>query len=126
MKKLYISNAFSFNMISPALGLSFDLITERYDAHEVKSLIDIKTNPPKGIEPVLPIVSMSGEATRDLFNAKTGLNVNADHNNIVLNDGDSILVMQYNGPRLEAGLTEVPVGGSLKFFMVYVEKATAD
>lgn len=112
MNKVYISNAFSFNMIAASLGEEFDMECTVLNGSDVKTFLDSSVGQ--------KVVSMSGQATCDLFKLKTGVNISADRNNITLVHNDVILVMQYNGPRLEEGLTDMPKGGNLKFYAVRV------
>lgn len=116
-KKLFISNAFSFNMI-PSMEC-LDMEVDAISTSKVKEVIS-------EFEKSDVVVSMSGQATCDLFKSLTGETVEFVSNKIEVRDGDKMLVMQYNGPRLDVGANEVPRNGSCRFLMVHfieVEKA---
>lgn len=105
----YISNAFSFNMIGH--DKAFDLLVTPVSSPDEYTLSDGSL-----------LVAMSNQATCDLFNLHSpNLQVSPTDTVVSLAPGDSMLVMQYNGPRLEKGLTSIPAGGNLRFFIVEVE-----
>lgn len=107
MKKSFISNAFSFNMLAEsAVNQPFDMLCTPMTPAEFFS------------EHPNPFISMSNKATCDLFNLNSDRKIAPDRNNVSMNFGDVILVMQYNGPRLEEGLQDLPSGGTLNFYMV--------
>lgn len=114
MNKLFVSNAFSLNMLAPSISSKpFDLLVTPLDSPD--SFFD-------GSE---VIECMSNQATCDLFNLHCKAHqVSAEANNVSLEFGDSMLVMQYNGPRLEKGLTSLPVGGKVSFYIVEVAEPT--
>lgn len=112
---LYISNTFSFNMISEAAGNQFDLLLDELRADEVVKWI--------GGEQQKPVINMSNPSTVQLFNAVTGSNIQPNKADVEMNAEDRMLVMQYNGPKLEGNLTEVPAGGKLRFFFVEMRNA---
>lgn len=113
--KLYISNTFSFNMISEHASNQLDLLLDELEADEVVKWIE-RTK-------VTPVVNMSNPSTVQLFNAVVGANIQPSKADVVLDSGDTMLVMQYNGPKLEGELTKVSSGGKLRFFFVEVRKA---
>lgn len=112
--KSYISNAFSMNMISDELD-DFDLIVTAVDRSDLEhDYADFMKN---------ALFCISNQATCDLFTAVTGFKAVANRADINLDIGDTILVFQYNGPRLKEGLTKIPEGGKLRMFLVEVSSA---
>lgn len=112
--KSYISNAFSMNMISDELD-DFDLIVTAVDrsdlTHDYADFVENSS------------FCISNQATCDLFTVATGIKAVANRADIKLGIGDTILVFQYNGTRLEEGLTKIPEGGKLRMFLVEVSSA---
>lgn len=112
--KSYISNAFSMNMISDELD-DFDLIVTTVDrsdlTHDYADFVENAS------------FCINNQATCDLFTVVTGIKAVANRADIKLAIGDTILVFQYNGTRLEEGLTKIPEGGKLRMFLVEVSSA---
>ena len=106
--KVYLSNAFSFNMVE-GMDKAFDMEVTQLTIGDVSEALEAESN---------LVVSMSNQATCDLFNALTGNKIQAHKENMQFEDGDKLIVMQYNGPRLDPGLTALPEGGKVKFFCV--------
>lgn len=113
MTKLFVSNAFSMNMVSASIAdKPFDM------------LVTPVTSPDEFFDGTDVVECMSNQATCDLFNLyATKHQVVAESNPVSLDIGDTLLVMQYNGPRLEKGLTSIPSGGTVRFFIVEVAAA---
>jgi hypothetical protein len=114
MTKLFVSNAFSMNMIASSIAdQPFDMqITPVMSPDEFFDGTDV-------------VECLSNQATCDLFNVySTEHKVVAENNTVSLDYGDSMLVMQYNGPRLEKGLTSLPAGGTVRFFIVEIVQAS--
>lgn len=108
----FVSNAFSFNMVEEAvISEGFDMLVDQVDVSAVSKVIG---NDAK--------FSMSARATETLFQSLTGVAVTVPRNPIKLTYDDSLLVMQYNGPRIPDGCTAIPVGGSIKFLMVTIKQ----
>lgn len=114
MTKLFVSNAFSLNMLAASINNKpFDLLVTPVDS------------PDAFFDGSSVVECMSNQATCDLFNLHCKTHqVTAESNNVSLEFGDSMLVMQYNGPRLEKGLTALPVGGTVRFYTVEVAEPT--
>ena len=115
--KNYISNAFSMNMIATEES-EFDLLVETIDKHDMTSFLT----------DFLETASfcIGNQATCDLFQVVTGFECVANRSDIQLNIGDSILVFQYNGPRLEQGLTKIPEGGKIRMYLVTMALAVSE
>jgi hypothetical protein len=118
--KNYISNAFSMNMIATEES-EFDLLVETIDRHCTTSFFSF-------LKDFLETASfcIGNQATCDLFQVVTGVECVANRSDIQLNIGDSILVFQYNGPRLEQGLTEIPEGGKVRMYLVTMALAVSE
>jgi hypothetical protein len=76
---------------------------------------ELLLNHPKGIE------SAVGHAdTAALFSDILSLNIPCERRTITLSANDTILVGQYNGPRLPEGATTLPEGASIRWLHVTV------
>lgn len=119
--KLYVSNAFSLNMINKALqDVAVDILLTPMTAEQVA----LEVTCAKATDSLS--VSMSGNATVKLFNSVCSTDLGLDHCKIDLGQDDKLIVMQYNGPRLTEDTVSVPKGGTLKFFMVEVVVPTEE
>lgn len=47
--------------------------------------------------------------------------VETQRRSIILDIGNEAIVAQYTGPRLEAGITELPPGAAIEFWHIYVD-----
>lgn len=101
---VYVSNAFSLNMVS---ARSFTL-----RVCDTVHLTDMLRGD--------LVVSIKNPAMVDLCNGITGSKAVAGLGNIDLKVGDKLIVMQYNGPRLERGCTSCPKDGNLRFYTVTI------
>lgn len=101
----YINNAFSLNMIEEECG-SIDFKT--LSIEEAKSFAKLCKS----------VVGHTDTAT--IFSQQLGMEIVPNRSTIRLRDGDSILVGQYNGPRLYEGATSLPQGSSIKWFLCRV------
>jgi hypothetical protein len=110
---LYITNAFSLNMLpeEPVLNIQVyslesdlaarcELINSRYD-HDVKSIV--------GHKDMATLITMALQTPVE-FNRET----------VVLEDGDQLLVAQYTGERLPEGTTALPEGSTITWKHVFV------
>ena len=111
--KSYISNAFSMNMIRDGLK-DFDLLVSTVDQEDLCHYADFMEN---------SAFCINNKPTCELFKLVTGLEVVPNRCDIHLDIGDTMLVFQYNGTRLEEGLTKIPEGGKLRMFLVEVSSA---
>lgn len=110
----FLSNTFSFNMVGDELSASFDLLVTPVDEDAVRAFL---------LEEVDVVVSMPNAATAALFSELVGFPTLPERNDINLKVGDSIVVFQYNGPRLVDGMRSLPKGGRARFFLVDVVEA---
>ena len=102
-----ITNAITHNMFIPHLK-EWTLKNEVISSDDVKGEL--------GSE----FVNACGHST-DLINELTGLELVKNRITNKANIGDTIIVAQYNGPRLEEGATSLPEGASLVFVKSVVE-----
>ena len=102
--KILITNAFSLNMLQ---AFASTIITEELTIPQVKETIA------GGFE------SGMGHST-ELVSAILGMDIPMNRITNKIQDGESILVAQYVGPRLAEGATELPEGATLKFIKVTV------
>lgn len=105
MNNMYISNAFSFNMVSVD---NFMLVRA-----EKISCSDI----PKDV------VSAIGHAdTARVVSGILGFEVACNRMQVSLEPGDILYLAQYKGPRLPEGATTLPEGATLEFLKVQLDK----
>lgn len=104
MNKILITNAFSLNML---VSLTATIQTEELSVPQVQEVLS------KGYE------SGMGHST-ELVSEILGMQIPVNRSNNKIQDGESILVAQYVGPRLPEGAVELPEGASLKFIKVTV------
>ncbi len=102
--KILISNAFSLNML---LSLNSKITTEELTVPQTVEILD------QGFE------SGMGHST-ELVSAILGMDIPMNRITNKIQDGESILVAQYVGPRLPEGAVELPEGATLKFIKVTV------
>jgi hypothetical protein len=104
MSKILITNAFSLNML---VSLTANIKTEELTVPQVKEELE------NGYE------SGMGHST-ELISEILGMDIPQNRTSNKIQDGESILVAQYVGPRLPEGATELPENASLKFIKVTV------
>ena len=104
MNKILLCNAFSLNMMS---SMTSTIETQELTIPEVKKALG------EGYE------SAMGHST-ELVSALLGMDIPVNRSNNKIQNGESILVAQYVGPRLPEGATELPEGATLKFIKVTV------
>ena len=104
MNKILITNAFSLNMLN---GLTASIATEELSV-------------PQTIEALSEgFISGMGHST-ELVSSILGMQIPMNRITNKIQDGESILVAQYVGPRLPEGAVELPEGATLKFIKVTV------
>jgi hypothetical protein len=108
MKKLYIANAFSLNML-PDNAVN-NLAIVNISKSDVDSLIRV---------PGQQIINAIGHPTTDVIirNMLTGLPI-GERLNVKINSGDSLIVAQYSGPRLPEGAVALPEGAGFKWYLI--------
>lgn len=102
---MYILNAFSLNMVSQfPCDVRVDEITTAEAAEEAVTR-----------------TSAVGHAdTAAVFTTVLGVEVPANRATVSLQKGDTVLVGQYRGPRLEEGTTTLPEGATIQWLLVTV------
>lgn len=104
MKTILLCNAFSLNMLA---NLNATVKTEELSVAQVKEELE------KGFQ------SGMGHST-ELISALLGMEIPMNRSTNKIEDGQSILVAQYVGPRLPEGAIMLPEGATLKFIKVTV------
>jgi hypothetical protein len=104
MKNILIANAFSLNMLN---GFSTTITTEELTVPQVQEAIS------GGFE------SGMGHST-ELVSEILGMQIPVNRSNNKIDNGESIIVCQYVGPRLAEGAIQLPEGATLKFIKVTV------
>ncbi len=104
MNKILITNAFSLNMLA---RLDANIKTEELSIPQVQEELN------NGFE------SAMGHST-ELVSSILGMQIPMNRITNKIQDGESILVAQYVGPRLPEGAVELPEGATLKFIKVTV------
>jgi len=103
---MVIANAISLNMLPDVAGGA--IIFLRVTPEEAKRLVAASS----------PVVSAIGHAdTARVVGRELGIELPADRRNVVLS-GEPMLVAQYIGPRLPEGVTVLPEGARIEFFVV--------
>lgn len=111
MAKLFITNAFSINMLSASSTLSFIPLHKDLAKGKIKMNYDnFEFIPCVGHADIANIVKTELNLNMELFNR---ISVTPDFNN-----GDALLVAQYTGVRLPEGTTQLPEGASIKYWYV--------
>lgn len=105
--KIYLTNAFSLNML---WRLSSVIETEEIQYYDMPYLM--KTT---------PFISAVGhETTAAIFEKQLKVPVLFNRQTVTLYPGDTVYVGQYKGPRLEEGATDLPSGAEIRWAMVTV------
>jgi hypothetical protein len=105
---LYVTNAFSLNMLSET-PVSVDVMEIR--AETARNMLD-----------ACEFRSAVGHAdTAALFSAILGQHVPAERTTVQLTRNDWLLVGQYSGPRLPEGATQLPEGATIRWFQVTLD-----
>ncbi len=104
MSKILITNAFSLNML---VSLTANVKTEELSV-------------PQTIEALSEgFTSGMGHST-ELVSEILGMEIPMNRSSNKIQNGESVLVAQYVGPRLPEGAVELPEGATLKFIKVTV------
>ncbi len=100
-----ILNAFSLNMIT-AFPVSVQV--SELSLEEAKALVPQCESAVGHID------------TANVFGSVLGFTVPMNRVTVTLSKGESALVGQYRGPRLEEGTTELPAGATIQWLLVTV------
>ncbi|HOO68389.1 MAG TPA: DUF1874 domain-containing protein [Bacilli bacterium] len=104
MNKILLCNAFSLNML---MSLTSTIQTEELTV-------------PQTVEALREgFVSGMGHST-DLVSSILGMDIPMNRVSNKIDNGESVIVAQYVGPRLPEGAVELPEGATLKFIRVTV------
>ena len=103
----YIVNAISGNMFD--LSKDFDLCWKPLSLNDVKKLL--KKGDWKSV--------LGHDDIANLLSEMTGYHLEKNRVNNTLEFGDSAILAQYKGPRLEEGATKLPKGATIQFALVY-------
>ncbi len=106
---MLLCNAFSLNMLK---SLNADIAIRPIAPQDV---IDFAER--EGLE------SAVGHAdTAAVFSTVLGIKVPANRVSLALEPGDRLIVGQYRGPRLEAGVTELPPDATIEWCLVVIKR----
>lgn len=111
---LYISNAFSLNMVHPEIAaIGYSIKVTPLSALDAFDLIE---------EAKVPIVSAVGHPDMaEVLSDHLLLEIPMNRISVQLMPEDELLVAQYVGPRLPEGATQLPEGATIKWFFVTFE-----
>jgi len=102
---MLVLNAFSFNMVS---DFPMTIDAEEISIEKVRAILS-----EEGVE------SAVGHAdTAALFTTVIGMEVPMARRSVQLTYGDSAIIGQYSGPRLEEGCKVLPEGASIKWLLI--------
>ena len=105
MAKIYLSNSLSLNMF-PTDGT-----------------INISVQPiEKNLIPSDVVSTVGHSDTARVISSELGFEVIPNRVTLKLNEGDTLFVAQYIGPRLPEGATELPDGAQIKYLKVEFSK----
>lgn len=111
---LYITNAFSLNMLTafPALPLIREV-----DLNHVKAaVVDGASSLKAGVVPAIGHADTA--AIVDGLLGLVGPGTTFNRVSVTLTPGDVLYVAQYRGPRLPEGTTKLPDGARIDFFQI--------
>ena len=110
MSKIVIGNAFSLNMIPLEVGIT-DLQVCPVSPDNIR----------QEIEEAGGFISVVGHAdTAAIFSSLLGLDVPCNRATFRLEEGVTLFVGQYKGPRLPEGATSLPEGAKVEWAMVVI------
>lgn len=111
MTKLFITNAFSINMLSNCVSLTFiPLNNKQYIKPEFINNPEFTLTPAIGHADTAHVVQNDLNVDVELFNR---ISVQPD-----FKAGDMMLVAQYTGARLPEGATTLPEGSKITYWLV--------
>ena len=101
---LYVSNAFSLNML---LKRPQHLHARPISTDETRALLC------QGF-----ISAVGHQDTANVVGRTLGIEIPCERRNVVLDRGDKLIITQYTGPRLPEGTTALPEGAEITFWLV--------
>lgn len=105
MKKIYLSNAMSLNMV-PTDGM-VNILVQPIEKSQI---------------PSNAISAVGHPDTARVISSQLGFEVKPNRVTLMLDEGDTLFVAQYIGPRLPEGATELPDGAKIKYLKVTLSK----
>lgn len=106
-----IINAFSANML---VGFPSNVQFEELTALQARELV-------LDVDQYVPVQSAVGHAdTAAVFSSVLDLHIDCNRVTVTLQKGDTALLGQYSGPRLEEGATSLPEGATIRWLYVQV------
>ena len=121
---IYLTNAFSLNMLPGILPKSED------DYLGSPARIEVIPCDSLGAKEALEsrhhkegwTSAVGHPSTATIFSQELGLDVPCQRTTVSLKPGDRLVVGQYSGPRLEEGATTLPEGASIRWFEVDIRQ----
>jgi enhancing lycopene biosynthesis protein 2 len=108
---VYLTNAFSINMLNRSSHvISFIPLTE----DETRALLS------HGF-----VSAVGHQDTANVLTDLLGISIPCERRNVVLDEGDKLVVAQYTGPRLPEGATKLPEGAEITFWLVQISRKAA-
>jgi hypothetical protein len=104
---VYVTNAFSLNMLPENCTVANILVT--------------KISPDTAREFLRRNNFQSYLGHPDLASIASnllGVSLEVNRSNLTVKEGDAVLVVQYRGPRLPEGTTQLPEGATIEFWLV--------
>lgn len=101
----YVLNAFSFNMVDFAQG-SVNVTATEVTSEQAAEMAQTAKS------------AVGHPDTARVFSAVLGQDVPANRASVSLTAGDTVLVGQYRGPRLQEGATSLPGGATIQWLRV--------
>lgn len=105
---LYISNAFSLNMVADMIGDGIEINIKPLTIGEVKKILS--ANKFRSI--------VGHEDTANILTNLLDIRIDFNRATVKMEKGDILIVAQYIGPRLEQGATKLPEGAEIQFYMI--------
>lgn len=105
MAKNFLSNAFSLNMV-PTDGM-INISVEPIEKNQIPVNVESAVGHPD---------------TARIISSQLGFEVKPNRVTLMLDEGDTLFVAQYIGPRLPEGATELPDGAKIKYLKVTLSK----
>jgi hypothetical protein len=113
MGTLYISNAFSFNMLPQCEGT---LIFCESSPKEVSLLIEKLT-----LQDEMDFVSAVGHVDiAAIISTEMDMDIQMARQNVTLSEDDILIIAQYSGPRLPEGTTTLPEGANIRWIVIAI------
>lgn len=104
MKKIYITNAFSINMLTDSSTLRF----QRLSVEEVKEALD-----------QYDVTSCVGHLdTAHVFSSVLGHEIPMSRTTVEMDPETALIIGQYSGPRLAEGTMSLPKGATIEWWFV--------